>query len=107
MKKDIYGLKGENIMSYCRYCGTEINYTRTANGKWLPYDVTGEPHFCQENKQKQPHDSGLKVCAKCGKPVFIMKRKKIDYTTLNEHSCKKGDITRYQKYIKKQRRTKK
>ena len=94
-------------MSYCRYCGTEINYTRTANGKWLPYDVTGEPHFCQENKQKQTHDSGLKVCARCGKPVFIMKRKKIDYTTLDEHSCKKGDITRYQKYLEKQRRIKK
>lgn len=94
-------------MSYCRYCGTEINYTRTANGKWLPYDVTGEPHFCQDNKQKQSYESGLKVCPTCGKPVFIMKRKKIDYTTLNEHICKKGDITRYQKFIEKQRKTKK
>lgn len=27
-------------MSCCRYGGTEINYTRTANGKWLPYDIT-------------------------------------------------------------------
>ena len=40
-------------MSYCRYCGTEINYSRTANDKWLPYDVSGNPHFCQqENKNK-------------------------------------------------------
>ena len=23
-------------------------YTRTANEKWLPYDVTGEPHFCNK-----------------------------------------------------------
>ena len=93
-------------MSYCRYCGTEINYTCTSNGKWLPYDVTGEPHFCQENKQKSLHESGLKVYAKCGKAVFIMKGKKRDYTTLNGHVCKKGDITRYQKYLEKQRKTK-
>lgn len=88
-------------MSYCRYCGTEINYTRTANGKWLPYDVTGQPHFCQENSKNLPLASGLKVCSSCGKPVFNMKRKKIDYTTLSEHTCKKADITRYQKYLSK------
>ena len=93
-------------MSYCRYCGTEINYTRTANDKWLPYDVTGQPHFCQENKTSSAI-SGLKTCAKCGKPIFIMKRKKIDYTTLNEHVCKKADITRYTKYQEKQRKVKK
>lgn len=93
-------------MSYCRYCGTEINYTRTANDKWLPYDVTGQPHFCQENKTSSTK-SGLKTCAKCGKPIFIMKRKKIDYTTLNEHVCKKGDITRYAKYLEKQKKVKK
>ena len=40
-------------MSYCRYCGTEINYTQTANNKWMPYDVTGNPHFCQEGKNKK------------------------------------------------------
>ena len=93
-------------MSYCRYCGTEINYTRTANDKWLPYDVTGQPHFCQENKTSSAK-SGLKTCAKCGKPIFIMKRRKIDYTTLNEHVCKKGDITRYAKYLEKQKKVKK
>ena len=94
-------------MSYCRFCGTEISYTRTANGKWLPYDVTGQPHFCQEDKKNAPVKSGLKVCAKCGKPVFMMKRKKIDYTTLTEHVCKKADITRYSKYLEKQKRVKK
>ncbi len=96
-------------MSYCRYCGTEINYTRTANGKWLPYDVTGQPHFCQENKSTKPtaKSTGLKVCEKCGKPIFIMRRKKIDYTTLLEHICKKADITRYQKYLAMARKTKK
>ncbi len=93
-------------MSYCRYCGTEINYTRTANNKWMPYDVTGQPHFCQENKESKPttKTTGLRVCKDCGKPVFMMKRKKIDYTTLNEHQCKKADITRYQKYILKQKK---
>lgn len=90
-------------MSYCRYCGTEINYTRTANGKWLPYDVTGKPHFCQESKVSKPNTktTGLKVCVQCGKPIFIMKHKKIDYTTLNEHHCKKSDITRYKKFLEK------
>ncbi len=93
-------------MSYCRYCGTEINYTRTANGKWLPYDVTGSPHFCNDKNQKKTTDSGLKVCDNCGKPIFIMKRKKIDYTTLQEHICKKGDVTRYQKYKERERKLK-
>ena len=93
-------------MSYCRFCGTEINYTRTANDKWLPYDVTGQQHFCQENKNKAP-ESGLKTCAKCGKPIFIMKRKKIDCTTLYEHVCKNADIARYTKYLEKQRKIKK
>lgn len=91
-------------MSYCRYCGTEINYTRTANGKWLPYDVTGEPHFCQENNKKSTIDSGLKVCTNCGKPVFTIKRKKIDYTTLDEHICKNRDITHYKKYLERQKK---
>lgn len=91
-------------MSYCHYCGTEINYTRTANGKWLPYDVTGSPHFCNETKDKNNNNSGLKVCEKCGKPIFIMKKKKIDYSTLNEHICKNGDITRYQKFLERERK---
>ncbi|MBO4858799.1 MAG: hypothetical protein J5527_09815 [Treponema sp.] len=96
-------------MSYCRYCGTEISYTRTANNKWLPYDVTGQPHFCQENEKSKPttKKTGLKVCEKCGKPIFMIKRKKIDYTTLNEHKCKNGDITRYQKYLEKEKKLKK
>jgi RNA polymerase-binding transcription factor DksA len=89
-------------MSYCRYCGTEINYSRTTNDKWLPYDVSGNPHFCQEEKKNQ--NSGLAVCEKCGKPIFKMKGKLIDYSTLNLHVCKKGDITRYQKFIEKQKK---
>lgn len=90
-------------MSYCRYCGTEINYTRTANNKWMPYDVTGQPHFCQEDKNNSV-ESGLKVCPECGKPIFKMKRKIMDYSTLEEHKCKRGDITRYQKYLNKQKK---
>ncbi len=93
-------------MSYCRYCGTEISYARTANNKWMPYDVTGQPHFCQENKEHPPSTktTGLKVCPTCGKPVFLMNRKKIDYSTLEVHQCKKGDVTRYQKYLSKQKK---
>lgn len=83
-------------MSYCRYCGTEINYTRTANNKWLPYDVTGNPHFC--NKDGYKKNNGLFVCSKCGKPVFKYGKIYMDYSTLKKHLCKKGDITRYQKY---------
>lgn len=94
-------------MSFCRYCGREINYTRTANGKWLPYDVTGSPHFCNDKKNKPAEQSGLEVCKECGKPVFIMNRKKIDYTSLAVHVCKKGDITRYQKYLERTRKIKK
>lgn len=90
-------------MSYCRYCGTEINYTRTANGKWLPYDVKGQPHFCQKDKVKSDVKSGLTVCKYCGKPVFLINKKKIDYTTLEEHNCKKADITRYRKYLAKKK----
>ena len=86
-------------MSYCRYCGREIMYTRTTNEKWMPYDVTGAPHFCQENKSsKSKTPSVLKVCQNCGKPYFLMNRKKIDYTTLAVHTCKKSDVTRYQKF---------
>ncbi len=88
-------------MSYCRYCGTEINYTRTKNDKWMPYDVSGNPHFCQEEKKNQ--NSELIVCEKCGKPTFKMKGKLIDYSTLNLHVCKNGDITRYQKFLEKQK----
>jgi len=89
-------------MSYCRYCGTEINYTQTTNDKWMPYDVTGNPHFCQEGKNKKTSkDTGLKVCQSCGKPYFLMGRKKIDYATLAPHECRKSDITRYQKYLEK------
>lgn len=89
-------------MSYCRYCGTEIMYTRTANEKWMPYDVTGNPHFCSKPGLKTKNRSGLEVCKKCGKPVFKMNSKIMDYTTLELHHCKKGDITRYEKYRKKQ-----
>jgi len=93
-------------MSYCRYCGTEISYTRTANNRWLPYDVTGEPHFCQETKKKPTTKStGLKVCATCGKPYFLMGKKKVDYSALSAHVCKAGDITRYKKYLEKQKKS--
>lgn len=88
-------------MSYCRYCGTEINYTRTKNDKWMPCDVSGNPHFCQEENKTQ--SSGLIVCEKCRKPTFKMKGKLIDYSTLNLHVCKNGDITRYQKFLEKQK----
>ena len=39
-------------MPYCRHCGREIMYTRTANEKWMPYDVTGQPHFCAKDGKK-------------------------------------------------------
>lgn len=87
-------------MSYCRYCGREIMYTRTANEKWLPYDVSGEPHFCNKEGKSTKKTSGLEVCKTCGKPVFRMKNKTIDYTMLEIHQCKKSDITRYEKYKK-------
>lgn len=87
-------------MAYCRYCGTQIDYTRTANGKWMPYDVTGQPHFCQDEK-KNKTESGLSVCKTCGKPIFKTGKIIMDYTTLQEHSCRKIDITNYQKYLKK------
>lgn len=87
-------------MSYCRYCGREIMYTRTANEKWLPYDVTGEPHFCNKDGKSTKKTSGLEVCKCCGKPVFKMKGKTVDYTTLEIHQCRKVDITRYEKYKK-------
>lgn len=92
-------------MAYCRYCGTQIDYTRTANEKWLPVDVAGQPHFCQEQKNGKV-DSGLSVCETCGKPVFKSGKKTMDYTTLQEHSCRKIDITNYQKYLKRTKKTK-
>jgi len=73
-------------------------YTRTANEKWLPYDVTGEPHFCNKEGKSTKKTSGLEVCKSCGKPVFKMKGKTVDYTSLEIHQCKKADITRYGKY---------
>lgn len=35
-------------MTYCHYCGREISYKRTKNDKWMPCDVSGNPHFCNE-----------------------------------------------------------
>lgn len=92
-------------MTYCRYCGREITYKRTKNDKWMPCDVAGNPHFCNENKSKNTkQESGLVVCKKCGKPCFKDKKgKMIDYTTLLPHECKNGDITRYQKYMQRQK----
>lgn len=91
-------------MSYCRNCGVEITYIRTKNEKWMPCDLlTGQPHFCTKDKT-QKRKSGLAVCKKCGKPVFFNKNKMIDYSTLQHHECKAGDITRYKKYQQKLKR---
>lgn len=92
-------------MTYCRYCGVEISYKRSKNEKWIPCDsITGEPHFCREDKNKKP--SGIVPCTVCGKPTFIQRqgRKKvaIDYATLAIHQCKKADVTRYAKYQQRQ-----
>lgn len=58
-------------MSYCRFCGTEIAYKRTKNYKWMPCNLlTGEPHFCQEGKDKFSSSSGLIPCPICGKATF-------------------------------------
>lgn len=48
--------------------------------------------------------SGLEVCKSCGKPIFKMKGKNVDYTTLEIHQCKKADITRYAKYQNMQKK---
>lgn len=92
-------------MTYCRYCGVEISYKRSKNEKWIPCDsITGEPHFCREDKDKKP--SGIIPCPVCGKPTFIQKQGKkkiaIDYATLAIHQCKKADVTRYAKYQQRQ-----
>lgn len=92
-------------MAYCRYCGVEISYKRSKNDKWVPCDsITGEPHFCQKDKEKKP--CGIVPCTICGRATFIQKqgRKKIliDYTTLAVHQCKKADVTRYAKYQQRQ-----
>ena len=93
-----------NGTTYCRYCGTEINWTRTANGKLLPYDVTGKPHFCREDKEESKIDSGINPCPVCGKACFKNKNKLIDYKTLEVHVCKKADVTRYTKYLDEQKK---
>lgn len=85
-------------MSYCRYCGREIAYKRTKNERWMPCDAaTGEPHFCQKEKA-DGCKSGLVVCQKCGRPVFRNHGKTFDYTTLDEHECRKADVTRHSKF---------
>ena len=99
-------------MSYCRYCGVEIAYKRTKNDKWMPCNaVTGEPHFCNEQKdgkEQGTKESGILPCPVCGKPTFQQKngRRKIlyDYSTLDTHKCKNVDITRYSKYKEKQQK---
>ena len=88
-------------MSYCRYCGCEITYTKTVNDKWLPYDVTGQPHFHNNEDIKAQTKSGLIVCKNCGKPVFKNKGTFIDYTSLKPHTCNIRDITNYTRYLKR------
>ncbi|MBO4731246.1 MAG: hypothetical protein J5597_00365 [Spirochaetaceae bacterium] len=101
-------------MSYCRYCGTELTYKRTKNDRWMPCNaLTGEPHFCYEQKTSDERKtvteiSGIVPCPECGKPTFIQKdgKSKIlyDYSTLQKHSCRKADLTRYQKYLERQKK---
>lgn len=99
-------------MSYCRFCGTEISYKRTKNDKWMPCDAsTGEPHFCQEQKTVNAKSTtGIVPCPKCGKPTFIQKNGKskvlYDYSSLQVHSCRKADLTRFQKYQERQKKLK-
>lgn len=85
-------------MTFCRNCGVEISYKRTKNEKWLPCDfLTGKPHICDKSKKQ----TGISTCNICGKPIFKMKGKYVDYSTLKIHVCNKADITRYSKYKKK------
>lgn len=92
-------------MSYCRFCGTEIAYKRTKNYKWMPCNLlTGEPHFCQEGKDKSGSSSGLIPCPVCGKATFSGDEGIMDYDTLTVHKCKNGDITRYNNYLERQKK---
>ena len=92
-------------MSYCRFCGTEIAYKRTKNYKWMPCNLlTGEPHFCQEGKDKSGSSSGLIPCPVCGKATFSGDEGIMDYDTLTLHKCKNGDITRYNNYLERQKK---
>ncbi len=92
-------------MSYCRFCGTEIAYKRTKNYKWMPCNLlTGEPHFCQEGKDKSSSSSGLIPCPICGKATFSGKEGIMDYDTLTVHKCKNGDITRYNNFLERQKK---
>lgn len=94
-------------MSYCRHCGAEIAYRRTANERWMPCDAaTGEPHFCRKDRDAKP--TGIVPCSVCGRPTFIQRdgrrRTAYDYTTLLPHKCAKADVARHAKY--RQRRLK-
>lgn len=91
------------MATYCRICGVEISFTRTRNEHWMPCDaITGEPHFCVKDRKKT-RPSGLNCCSRCGRPVFVAQGKLFDYGSLAVHVCKKADITRYGKYVQKQR----
>lgn len=88
-------------MSFCRYCGTEITYKRTKNERWMPCNLlTGEPHFCREGNTGTK--TGIIPCPICGKATFSGKGGLMDYETLMLHQCKKGNITRYEKYLERQ-----
>ncbi len=94
-------------MGYCRYCGAEISYKRTANERWMPCDaITGEPHFCKKDDEKITEKSGLAPCKICGKPTFVQQNGRakttFDYSTLLPHKCNKADITRFAKYQQRQ-----
>lgn len=99
-------------MGYCRYCGREIVFVRTANERWMPCELSsGSPHFCNNDNPDISRETGISPCPRCGKPTFVRSVKRIrhiyDYTTLREHACAAKDIAKYQKYLKKQKSLKK
>ena len=75
-------------MSYCRYCGRKLCILELPmkNGFLMTLQVN---HIFVTKKENLLKTSGLEVCKSCGKPVFKMKGKTVDYTSLEIHQCKK------------------
>lgn len=103
-------------LTYCKDCGAELRFVRTAYDHWMPCDaMTGEPHFHDRDGsvkgkgggKSAGNRSGLSQCRICGRPVFYSrdgtKRVCMDYSTLEPHQCRKADITRLAKYNRRQR----